>query len=279
MGKGGKPTMLKASKTIKFFTALLVAALLVPGTVHAQAQSLATGYQNDGQSSGLSITAPDPAADVGNLNPGDTKSSRLQLKNTGRYTLTVYMKMLIEAESAPNGGSLADGMTLTVKDAGTYLTQGKLFRTADDDSVLVGEMSPGASKTLDFNVDLPGQGIGNQYQGASMQVKWVFTTTYTTASSGGGGGGRGGGGAAANIVTPTEIIGAESVPTAGTTSEETVTVAQETVPKASPATGERSVRPVAIVGVVAGMIAICVILSLRKRWQSQNVPSDHHKHS
>ncbi|WP_444659655.1 hypothetical protein ACRQV7_04760 [Caproiciproducens sp. R2] len=269
--------MLKAPKTVKFFMALLAAALLVPGMVHAQAQSIATGYQNDGQSSGLSITAPDPAADVGNLNPGDTKSSRLLLKNTGGYTLTVYMKMLIESESAPNGGSLADGMTLTVKDGGTYLTQGKLFRTADDDSVLVGKMGPGASKTLDFNVDLPGQGTGNQYQGASMQVKWVFTTTYTT-SSGGGGGGGGGGGAEANVTTPTEIIGAESVPTVGTTPGETVTVAQETVPKASPATGERSVRPVAIAGAVAGMIAVCAILSLRKRWQNQNVSSDNNKH-
>ncbi|MBW7571633.1 LPXTG cell wall anchor domain-containing protein [Caproiciproducens faecalis] len=258
--------MQRTKKAAKFFMALLVAALLVPGMVHTKAEGVATGYQNNGQSSGLSITAPDPAADISNLNPGDTKASRLLLTNSGRYNLKVYMKTQIESESAPNGASLADGMLLTVKDGATYLAQGEHFRKASgDDSIFLGTMSPGTSKTLDFSVDLPGEGIGNEYQGSSMQVKWVFTTVYSTTSGGGGGGG---GDYAGNVITPTEIIGAESVPTVGTSSEETVSVPDDSTPKASPKTGERSVKPVVFVGTAAGMIAIVAILSLRRRRQS-----------
>lgn len=247
--------MTRTDIAAKGAAALLAAFLLLAGAVPVQAETvIGSGFRNNAEDSGLSVTAPDPAADLSNLNPGDGKTSRLRLKNTGSYLLTVYMKVQIESEISPAGGALADRMTLTVSDGGSF-SQDETFRTAAAaGSVPVGTLMPGAAETLSFSVSLPGLLTDNRYQGASMNVEWVFTAVYSGVSSTPshhGGGGGGGGGYAAAAVSSGAVAGSEPPP-AGTASRTPESPPSESAPgssrpdqaaAASPATGERSITP------------------------------------
>lgn len=200
--------MHRSAITGKITAALLAAALLAMGIIHVQAENTGSGYRNDGEGSGFSITPLDPVADISNLNPGDQKTSRLELKNTGDHILTVYIRTQIDSESTPCGGHLADQMELTIQNGSSYLTQDRSFRAAaGDGSVLVGTMVPGSAKTLVFNVSLPGGTTDNRYQGSSIKAEWIFTTVY---SDGGGGSGSSPGGGGYTSVPTSGIASSES---------------------------------------------------------------------
>lgn len=181
---------LRFTKPIKLIVTILFVSFLMLGTVTAQAMG-GTGYEIVGDSNGLEIKAPDPAVNVGNLNPGDEKNSRLRLTNNNSRAITVYIRTEIVSENTPSGGSdLADGMYLTIMDGNTTVSSGTFREAHEANNISLGRMAAGAVKVLEFYADLPGgKGTGNEYQGSSMKVTWVFTTE----SSGGGGGGGGGG--------------------------------------------------------------------------------------
>lgn len=181
----------RSKKPIKLITAVLLATLLLGlGVVPAKATG-GTGYEIVGESNGLVIEAPLDPEDTGDLNPGDKKHSRLKLTNNNSRAVTVYIRTVITDENTPQGGAdLADGMSLAIEDGDTVVCRGTFREAHDKGNISLGRMASGASKTLEFHTDLPGEETGNEYQGSSMKVKWVFTTQ----SSGGGGGGGGGGG-------------------------------------------------------------------------------------
>lgn len=173
----------RSKKPIKLITTVLLATLLLGlGAVPAKA-TRGTGYEIVGESNGLVIEAPLNPEDTGNLNPGDRKHSRLILTNTNSRAVTVHIRTVIVSEDTPSGGAdLADGMFLTIEDGDTVICSGTFQEAHDIGNISLGRMASGASKTLEFYTDLPGEETGNRYQRSSMKVKWVFTTQ----TSGGG---------------------------------------------------------------------------------------------
>jgi hypothetical protein len=157
---------------------------------------LAWGEQDftvTGGNSGLNIEVLSKAVDTSNLSPGDVNSSSLKLTNTGNNSLTVYIKTNIKEEKSLKSSHLADIMTLAIKDGSQVIVDGLFREVANKDNILIGKMAPGAIKTIGFDTELPLQ-AGNDYQGATMKVEWIFTT-QSTGNNGGddnGGGNNGG---------------------------------------------------------------------------------------
>jgi LPXTG-motif cell wall-anchored protein len=161
---------------------IILAALLVFFLM----QGIATGtggfraYKIEGNNNGLVARSLDPPANIGNLNPGDSKCSRLQLANTGSSMLKVYIRTDITGEKTLKGsGSLADVLWLTIMDGNNKITDSS-FRNADKaGNVYIGTMPAGTKKILEFCATFPGEEAGNEYQGASMNVRWIITTATT----------------------------------------------------------------------------------------------------
>lgn len=125
---------------------------------------------------GLEVKVPAKTVDLGNLNPGDNKKTKLEISNTGSNDMTVYIRTNIVDETTLNGGYLADITDYVIKD-GERIIADDLFRNvALEGNLLIGTLKPGTSKTLDFFSYLPGDGTGNDYQRAYMKVSWTFIT-------------------------------------------------------------------------------------------------------
>ena len=229
---------------IKLITMALLASLLVLGMVPAKALG-GTGYKIEGESNGLIIESPLDPEDTGNLNPGDRKHSQLKLTNTNRRPVAVFISTVIVSEETPSGGEpLADGMFLTIEDEDTTVCSGTFREARDKGNISLGRMASGEEKILDFYADFPGEESGNEYQGSSMKVQWVFTTQ--SSSSGGGGGRRRGGGEEEITVDEPDIF----VPP-----DEPVTVEDLPLP-GMPKTGEGPPYPYYLAGacaIVAGV--------------------------
>jgi LPXTG-motif cell wall-anchored protein len=159
--------------SIMLLTAWLLVALM-PG-IAAGADFTIAG------DSGLKIKLPEKTVDTGNLNPGDSKQSCLELTNSGSETLTVYIRTNIKAnsEKSPRGGNLADAMTLIIKDGGKTVAAGSVKEVSEEGNVLLGDLAPGADKIICFFTHFPA-GAGNDYQGAAVTVNWTFTTQVVT---------------------------------------------------------------------------------------------------
>lgn len=165
----------KLAKPIKLIVTILCVSLLVLGMAPAKVLG-GKGYKIEGESNGLIIASPLAPEDIGNLGPGDQKHSRLKLTNTNTSPVTVYIRTVIVDEDTPPGGKpLAEGMFLTIKDGDKEIFSGT-FRDADEEgNISLGSMAYGEEKLLHFYADFP-KDCGNEYQGASMKVQWVFTT-------------------------------------------------------------------------------------------------------
>lgn len=250
---------------------LLAVFLLLTNVAAARAADAGGGIRNEAQSSGLQVTPQQPDVDISNLNPGDTLNTSLLLENTGPYTLTVYLQTKIDSEASPMGGALADQMELTIVDGNSSICRDDTFRNAASKAnVPIGVLNPGGKKQLNFSTGLSGATTDNRWQGASLQVEWIFTSTYSTSSGGGGGGGGGGGNGGGGGSTP---IGTISVPPASqASSTAAAATASQTpsspsaVPVVSPATGESSFTPVKIFCALTGLFLAggVFILSVKK---------------
>jgi LPXTG-motif cell wall-anchored protein len=167
------------SMAMRHKTAVLTVLTIMCLTIMISCPAYAVGepqISNNGVDDGLVITAPDPEEDISNLNPGDTKQSSLLLKNNGEDPFNVYIKteILSGSENSPRGGKLAEIMRLTIKDGSTTIVDNITFREADQMArQALGRMDVGEQKKLDFIAHFPKE-AGNEYQGASFQVTWIF---------------------------------------------------------------------------------------------------------
>jgi LPXTG-motif cell wall-anchored protein len=166
----------------RIMVSVLLIGLLITGFTGTAG---AERYLLDGDRNGLEIHLPPKTQDTGNLNPGDHQSTCLELVNTGRETITVYIRTDILRKISPHGGSLADLMKLTLENDGKGFAAGTFQEIADAGNIPLGEMLPGARKEICFFASLP-QDSRNEYQGASFEANWAFTTERTGGSSEGG---------------------------------------------------------------------------------------------
>lgn len=247
---------------IKLITAVLLIALLglgiAPNKVLAQ-----SNYREVGESNGLVIEAPRKTQDTGNLGPGDKRHSHLILTNTNSESITVYTRTEIVSEDTLRGAYLADGFYLTIKDGSNEVCDGT-FRDADKKgNISLGTMAPGAQKALYFYADLPGRETGNEYQGAYMKVRWVFTTQ--TSGNGDDDDDNGGGGRRRRRDDDEEeiIVEEPDVFAPPEEDEDPITIDNGPLPQ-MPKTGEELPYPFYI----AGVCAIVLGLSLMRNKKS-----------
>lgn len=137
--------------------------------------------------------------DVGNLNPGDRKSSYLTVHNDGEYPLTYSMD--IKKTDGKKGefrglvGHELDEILefIVERDDGTVLFDGLL---GDFERLDFGKMSAGAQEKVYIKVYFPEE-ADNEYQGSNVTIKFAFHATCEAGSSddprrpGGGGSGPG----------------------------------------------------------------------------------------
>lgn len=261
----------KAKKGFILITLISLAVLaLVP---QALAATEGTGWKISGNTNGLTIEAQPNGQGTGNLNPGDTKDSKLKLTNTNSTDVKVWIKTNVTKRSCFGEGDLAKVLHLLIKNGDTVITD-KSFNDADKEgSIFIGTMKPNEVIYLDFTVILPGPETDNKYQGCSIDANWTFTTQTT----GGGGGHNPGGGSSRDPSRPDpkdpdepdEIIDEEPVPEGPTeppvdTDTPDVIIEEEPVPGGfvkMPKTGE--IPPALFYGV--GSLAVAMGVMARKR--------------
>ncbi|KAB3531078.1 LPXTG cell wall anchor domain-containing protein [Alkaliphilus serpentinus] len=127
---------------------------------------------------GLKVELAQDNVATDNLNPGDTKESYMTISNIGEHPLPVYLNNRTIRETFGNGGGdLNDKLVLTITDQNDKLVYSGTVKGLNTPHY-VGNIQPDTSVALDFKVDLPAEETTNEYQAASLTVKWIVSTTY-----------------------------------------------------------------------------------------------------
>lgn len=138
-----------------------------------------------GENTGLRVKLSDVLVNTDNLSPGDTKSSTMTIfidPESKTSSLRVWIRSEIIYNvlgKEVNGvrGNLDDKLVLTVThENGKELHNGPISKF--NKNVLVGDIRRGNPVNLTFTVHLPGRTTGNEYQGASLKVRWIVTAQY-----------------------------------------------------------------------------------------------------
>lgn len=166
-----------ASSIISILVVVLtgVVLLIAGGPHHTYA------FVTSGAECGLEVTVAPEYVNVTNLNPGDNKGSYLMVHNTnGTNQLTYFFKI-----TEMPGGKLGEKLVLTVEYQGKELYSGPL---SGFEEKYMGALAAGVKEKINIKIHLPGAETGNEYQGASVKVKFAFRAN---CDRGGGGGGYG----------------------------------------------------------------------------------------
>jgi len=168
----------KSSKSILIAIMILIGCMAV-GSINAYAVEVV------GENTGLRVKLSDIPVDTDNLNPGDTKTSTMTIyidPNSTTSSLRVWIRSeivenILGKEVNGNRGNLDDRLVLSVThENGKVIHNGAISKF--DKNVEVGYIQKGDPVDLTFTVHLPGETTGNEYQGASMKVKWIITAQY-----------------------------------------------------------------------------------------------------
>lgn len=136
-----------------------------------------------GEEYGLRVHLSEEYVPTDILNPGDTKTSIMTISNTGEVSssLPAYLKTEITGSSPGfGGGNLDDKLNLTIKrNSGEELYNGPFSGLARE--IELGSIETGKPTNLEFTVHLPGS-TSNEYQAASLSVKWEVRTNYESSN-------------------------------------------------------------------------------------------------
>ena len=138
-------------------------------------QSYAKDLELIGKDIGLVVEpANERLFDLRNLNPGDTKTAKLTIKNSYKYPFNLYMRAERIGEAPEVGeADLFQVLTINVNLEDKEIYEGPIKNFAAS-SISLGRFSPGSSEKLTATVSLPGLETGNEYQGKFAEVKWIF---------------------------------------------------------------------------------------------------------
>ena len=110
--------------------------------------------------------------DLGNMSPGDTRTATITVRNDYSKWYDLWVRAEDVTAEKP---SLFEVMELTVLYRGREIYRGPVAGFGGDGSIYLGRYHPGESGELTAAVHLPGPATGNEYQGKSAGVKWIFT--------------------------------------------------------------------------------------------------------
>ena len=117
------------------------------------------------------ISSGSPLFDAGNMYPGDTEEAGITVRNQGEKPFYVMMGME-RVDKAPAGPDLFDRLEMKITYLGNVAYEEKISGFS---SCELGNFEPGDSRRLNISVHLPGPETGNEFQGKSVSVKFVFT--------------------------------------------------------------------------------------------------------
>ena len=117
---------------------------------------------------------------LSNLNPGDTETAALTIRNNYRDPFSLYMRAERMGDiPTEREADLFDILTITVKLRGEVIYEGPIKNFAKT-SIYLGKFNSGSVGELVATVHLPGPETGNEYQGKSAEVKWIFIAESST---------------------------------------------------------------------------------------------------
>ena len=183
-----------------------------------------------------------------NLNPGDTKTAIMSvsvdgLTDIGVSSIPVYFVSEI-SENSPGmgGGNIDDKLELVLlleKGEEEYMLPYRSFSELSIASpIFIGNFVADEKATLRFTVHLPGEGTGNEHQGASMTVEFTVLTSLPAPDS--------------------------------VSDEEIITVPDEEIPAAMPAAGGLPPAVVIASGMLIAFIGLVLFSSKRKRYDNKD---------
>lgn len=156
-------------KMVRIFAALAAALVFLLGALPA----LAAGIEVVGAEEGLVlIPAGESLFDLDKMSPGDTLEAAIKLRNDYSRWYHLWIKAGAIIADEP---SLFEVMELTVNYGGDLLYQGPVEGFAVGKALYLGRYEPGQSGELQVTVHLPGPETGNEYQGKSASVQWIFS--------------------------------------------------------------------------------------------------------
>ena len=170
-----------ATITIVLFVAVLLLVMTGTGSTFA--------FVVEGEDCGLVVKAADGFTDVGNLNPGDTKSSYLIATNTGERPLTYFFDIEKLGSNAGSykgqeGKHLDEILEITIKHEGEPKPLfkgliGEFEQKYKEEGLALGQMAAGDEQRLDISVYFPEE-AGNEYQGSDVSVRFKFQAVCGT---------------------------------------------------------------------------------------------------
>jgi len=159
---------LKNAARFAVFFAVTLLFLLSPLSIEA----VTTDLELVGDALGLVLEPPGGQLfDLGNMNPGDTRTAKITIENNYTDWYDLWMQARDATAEEP---SLFEVMKLTVLYRGELLYSGPVQDFAAG-RLHLGRFRPGESGEMVLTVHLYGPGAGNEYQGKSAGVKWIFT--------------------------------------------------------------------------------------------------------
>jgi len=176
---------------IKVLFSIALIALVLAGTgllFSAWADhTFAAGITLIGNAKGLKLEPEGPLFTEENMAPGDEATATVTVINEGNkpFTLTVSAKKI-------SGDLLFEGLQVSVtdQDSGTVYYSGSMGEMNGTNAAQIGNIPAKGTKDLVLTV-LFLREADNDYQGAALNMSWVFNATWPTGGGGGGGGGGG----------------------------------------------------------------------------------------
>lgn len=259
---GNKKINIKAFRIVAALVMTLVTGLyfVISGITAYAGNIVITG---DAAGS-LSITSTDKKLfDLTGLYPGDTSASSVTIRNTD-MTNSGFEVFMFASNTAGAEYDLARVTKLTVTDGSTTVYDGMLVNFDEEINsitpISLGRLEKGASKSLDFTIEIDGAKANNNYQ--EQESKFVVTFVASSYGGGGGGGDDGGGGGGRTTITQSVT------PLGGFSPAETINMGENEVPLGlmlMPKTGEGSLALFMVPGIIIILCGLFIIMGKGKK--------------
>lgn len=139
-----------------------------------------------GNNKGLNVSPENTNLfDISNMNPGQTVSSKITIKNDYAQAFELFLKAeRIGEEPLQGEPDLYKQIQLEVTFRGKVIFNGAMIDFANSgNSISLGTFSQGEVQEIVANAYLPGAETGNEFQGKNLKTKWTFIATSTEPAS------------------------------------------------------------------------------------------------
>lgn len=179
-------------KKITVLTAALMVMLMFAPTLHVAAADRATNTNiifENGSGHNFKVEGGSGADGFGEMEPGEAKSLDLTLSNDSADEMKFYMSANILKDIAQEGDSRTAVYTFDISKndsdtsffsavisggANNNISIGKEYLT--DNNILLDTLKKGESSKVSIVLELDGDSAGNDYQGTSGEVQFVFSS-------------------------------------------------------------------------------------------------------